>query len=264
MSPGSSSSELNPQLAALKRDRRPVLLIGAGVLLLSISVVVLVVYLISSNKKPAKDSSGATAEAGMSMKPPMRVSSAIPLPTEPMAAMTAAMEADDSAELDLDIDVSTGRVSKHRGQRRKTGGMKTVEPMTTAPTMSSGSLYGLPTMRAGFVGLMGFGTMSMTSSAGSSSGGRPGDLRSVIKRNYNRLRRCYEKAARLNSRIKNPRLRITVKVSSSGRCRSVYVSPSRHQSNSLGICIRRTIMSWRWPSFSTSYKWTFSARFSSS
>ncbi len=260
VSPATSSPELNPQLADLKRDRRPVLLIGAGVLVLSIAVVVLVVYLISSSSKPSKDSSGATAEAGMSMKPPMRAATTNPLP---MAATPATMEADDSTELDLDIDVSTGRVSKHMGRRRRTGVMKTAEPMTPMRAASSGSLYGLPTMRAGFVGLMGFGTMSMRSTP-SSSGGRPGDLRSVIKRNYNRLRRCYEKAARLNSRIKNPRLRITVKVSSSGRCRNVYVSPSRHQSNGLGICIRRTIMSWRWPTFSASYRWTFSARFSSS
>ena len=127
----------------------------------------------------------------------------------------------------------------------------------------SGSLYGLPTMRPGFVGLMGFGSSSMRAGSGSTIGGRPGDLRSVIKRNYNRLRRCYEKAARINSRIRNPRLRITVHVRASGRASSVHVSPARHKSNTLGICVRRTIMSWRWPTFSTDYRWTFSARFSS-
>jgi len=264
VSPGASQSAMIPQMADLKRDRRPTLFIGAGVLLLSISVVVLVVYLISSGKKPAKDTGGATAEAGMSMKPPMRVATTAPPNMTAMDAMPAPMEADDSAELDLDIDVSTGRVSRQMRRRTMRHTKKSGSSMDAMSATDSGSLYGLPTMRAGFVGLMGFGSMTTSSGASTTGGGRPGDLRSVIKRNYNRLRRCYEKAARLNSRIKNPRLRITVKVRSSGRARSVYVSPARHQSNSLGICIRRTIMSWRWPTFSSSYSWTFSARFSSS
>jgi predicted Zn finger-like uncharacterized protein len=261
VSPGANQSALSPHLVDLKSDRRPILLIGAGVLLLSISVVVLVVYLISSGKKPS--TSGATAEAGMSMQtPPMRAATAAPLTMEDMAAMPAPMDAEDTAELDLDIDVSTGKVSKTRRRRRRRSGRKSMEPMDAARAASSGNLYGLPTMREGFVGLMGFGSPSMRASSGS-TGGRPGDLRSVIKRNYNRLRRCYEKAARINSRIRNPRLRITVHVRASGRASSVHVSPARHKSNTLGICIRRTIMSWRWPTFSTDYRWTFSARFSS-
>ena len=264
VSPGASQAAMSSQLIDLKRDRRPTLLIGAGVLVLSACMVVLVVYLISSGKKPSKDSSGATADSGMAMQPPsMRASSAVPLPRN-MAAMPAPMDVNDSAELDLDIDVTTGQVSKGKQRRRKRNGMKSGETMATMAAASSGSLYGLPTMRPGFVGLMGFGSPTMRSTSGGASGGRPGDLRGVIKRNYNRLRRCYEKAARLNSRIKNPRLRITVKVRSSGKCRSVYVSPARHQSNGLGICIRRTIMSWRWPKFGADYRWTFSARFSSS
>ncbi len=260
VSPGVGQPLPNPSLVEIKRERRPTLLIGAAVLLLSVGVIVLVVFLITSRKKPTSPSSTTTAEVSMATAPPMRLAVAAP-PMRPMSPMKAPPE-DDSTELDLDIDVSTGMVTRSMRRRPVRGTMRPRPVMEVMHASSSGgSLYGLPAMRPGFVGLMGFGSPSMTSVT-ASGGGRPGDLRSVIKRNYNRLRRCYEKAARLNSRIKNPRLRITVKVSAAGKCRSVYVSPARYQSNTLGICVRRTIMSWRWPSFSTGYRWTFSARFS--
>jgi predicted Zn finger-like uncharacterized protein len=263
VSAGTGQASFDSQLVELKRDRRPTLFIGAGVLLLSISVVVLVVYLISSSRKPAREGDKTTtAEAGMTMAP-MRAATTMPLPMDAMPAPMAPMDVDDSAELDLDIDVSTGMVSKRRRRHRKISGMKPEDPMETMSAASSGSLYGLPTMRAGFVGLMGFGSPSSSAGSAPTSGSRPGNLGSVVRRHHNRLKRCYEKAARLNTRIRNPRLRITIKVQASGRTRSVYVSPARFQSDTLGICVRRTIMSWRWPSHGSDYHYTFSARFHS-
>lgn len=83
----------------------------------------------------------------------------------------------------------------------------------------------------------------------------------MVKRNYGRLKRCYEKAARLNTRLRNARLRLSIKVSAAGKVRSVYVSPQKYAADTLGICVRRSIGAWRFPSFSAGYSYSFTARF---
>ncbi|MFH2005745.1 MAG: GYF domain-containing protein [bacterium] len=261
VSVGTGQADLSPQIAELKRARRPTLLIGAGALLVGIAVVALVVWLISSGKKPGTDASDSkSAQVEDSMKgPPRPATMATPLPA--MDAMNPAGDGDDTELIELDIDVSTGMTTRtRRPRRRKKNGTTPKNGMDTPAATSSGSLYGLPTMRAGFVGLMDFGSTS-TSGAIASGGARPGDLGSMVRRHYNRLKRCYEKAARLDTRMRNPRLRIAIQVGASGRTRSVYITPTRYQADTIGICIRRSIMQWKWPSFSTSYSYSFNARF---
>jgi hypothetical protein len=96
---------------------------------------------------------------------------------------------------------------------------------------------------------------------GSGTGSRPNDLGSVVKRNYTSMKRCYEQAALLDSRLKNVRLRVSLQVSSGGQVRTASLSPDKHQGDTLGVCIRRSIMQWKFPSFAQGYDYSFAANF---
>ena len=264
----SSGSDLEALRAMEKRARKPTLLIGALVGGLCLVVLTLAIYLISSRKKPSSSEGEKPKTAALT--DPMKAAVPAPLPApDPMPSpmtpppMTADPNGGDLSLPALDIEADTGMKSSRR-RRKKNGTGMTADAMVAPSRPAAPDLGAIPTMRHSFVGFMGLGSTNMTSTTppvGLGGGGKPKNLGSMVKRNYNYLKRCYEKAARLNSRLKNPKLRITIKVGTNGRAKFIHISPSRHQSNSLGICVRRSMMQWRWPTWSADYSYSFFARF---
>lgn len=264
-------SDLGMLLAQEQRKaRRPVLIISLVAVAIAALAVVLVIYLLSSGKKRGSGESHpevAARDPGMSPRSGSR--HARSGAAAPMRARPGDDGAGEAQELpELDIDVSDSRPAPRVGRRhagvphgaRRSSARRSASRVSARGTRDPLSV---PAFHPMFTGLMGFGSPRSSSTAGFSSGSRPGDLGSVVRRNYGRLKRCYEKASRLNSRLRNPRLRITIRVRPSGKVYGVSVSPGRYAGATLGICIRRSIMSWHFPTFSANYNYAFSARFHS-
>lgn len=260
-----------------KAARRPMLLISLAVLMVAGAAVVLAVWIISSGKRPSE----AGAGQGVVQAPSPASGSGSGTPGQGAGSLDMgslpAMEVDQQGggepevqELEeLDIDVSLGedapRAFSTPKPRSGMGSKRPTEALAPPNTRSSEpSADPVPVTTRGPM-LTAIRSLGGSDTGGSSgvgaAQGAPSDLGGVVRRNYNSLKRCYENAARMDSRLKDPRLTLSIRVSSGGRVTGVAVSPERHASDNLGLCVRRAIMSWQFPGHGGDYRYSFTARF---
>jgi hypothetical protein len=263
---GEAPAALAPLVLEEKRTRGKLLLLGGGVLLLLSVLIGIAVFWMATGRRngtPRAPETHAAAPPEMTpeMTPEMAPEMAPEMPPDLAGDPAGAQELPE-----LDIDVSPTMAA---------GGAATLRNGTPpAPRPREMTAPDLPRTATGtpvrddpdtspmFQALMGFGDPGRLGSSGSSSsGGRPKDLGSVVRRNYTSLKRCYEKAAMLDSRLKNVRLRVTVLVNSEGQVRSVAISPDKHQGDAVGTCVRRAIGTWKFPSYGNGYDYSFGANF---
>lgn len=80
------------------------------------------------------------------------------------------------------------------------------------------------------------------------------EVMAVIRRHVHRLKRCYERAVRLHpTELRRAKMKVSIRVSASGRVTRVSISPGRYRGLSLGDCIVSTIRSWKFPPSTQSY-----------
>ncbi len=80
------------------------------------------------------------------------------------------------------------------------------------------------------------------------------EVMAVIRRHVHRLKRCYERAVRLHpTELRRAKMKVSIRVSSSGRVTKVRITPGRYRGLSLGDCIVSTIKSWKFPPSTESY-----------
>ena len=91
---------------------------------------------------------------------------------------------------------------------------------------------------------------------------RPPDIGAAIRRVYPQLKACFLEA-KPGSAILKKRLRVALRVGTSGKVASARVSPGVLAATAVGRCIRRKASAWKLPPYPNPYTYAFSVRFAS-
>jgi predicted Zn finger-like uncharacterized protein len=279
-----SSGGMAP-IGAPRDSSKPYVIIFAALgAVVALALVVLVVYIIvrdqqTTQKQPQPPRVAKSSQTGQATNPAKGDKQPRP-PARGSEEQTGEEEGDEELVMDeVEITLPRGERSRRTRKHRAGASRRARESRESRPRQRStsglGSSFGSPGVYGGL------GSRSVGGSrrrlkptpdrprSGSSRkvkrGRRPvtkPEVMAVVRRNVHRLKRCYEKAARLHpKRLKRVRMKIRFRVSASGRVTSVKITPGKYRGLSLGSCITSSIRRWKFPKSTKSYGSVFPVSF---
>lgn len=262
-----------PAVVPESRDKSHSLGIIFAVLggVVALTLIVLVVFLILRESDKAKTGKAEKVKVAHANTRPEPKNNNNPSP-QPDAGLTAAAGggADGSTEEEElvmpAVEISLSKKSTRPGGRKHSRGDSGRESRDSGFSPGSG-IYGsfgtgrighsrkilpTPTRPRGRGEKIGSGSHKVTQS----------EILRVVRRNVHRLKFCYEKAVRLHpTALRRVKMKITIRVGSSGRVKRVTIVPGKYRGMSLGSCLVRSIRSWKFPSSTKSYGTRFPVSF---